>query len=210
MRTFFDDENREWRLHLTWAKAEEIYQPCERPDSTPQARKTFDLFNLTDKEQIEYFVTHDPVTGRFNLKNGERLVNILYVLCEQQCAERGISDREFGEMLMSSMFSRAWEAMQEELGNFIQDPTRREIFQTLMYLAEGNQRAALSAANQTLTKAKTALDALMLQRTTEAGELMEKAIRQATETLEKAAEESTMTNSSNSAESSESSQTTSP
>jgi len=196
MKKFFDDDNREWTLNLTWAKAEEIYQRCQRPDSTPQERKTFDLFNLTDKEQIEAFVLTDPYTGRFNVQNARYIINMIYVLCEQQCADRGITDIQFGEMLMGSLFSRACAAFMEELGNFIQDPERKEMFQNLLYLAGGNQAVVLSEANRILTEKRTALDAQMHQMI---GEQMDKAWKETESALAKAAEGSGMTLSSNSA-----------
>jgi len=196
MKTFFDDENREWKLNLTWAKAEEIALRCERPDSTPEKRTTYDLFNITDKEQIEAFTLYDPYTGRFNIQTAKYLVNILYVLCEEQCAERGMTDVQFGEMLMGSLFSRAWESFMEELVNFIQHPEQRTLFQNLLYLAEGTQRSALQEVNQTLTQQRTALDAHVRQMITEQGEKVQKEIESK---LAKAAEGFGMTNSSNSA-----------
>ena len=53
MRIFYDENHQQWKLHLTWDKAEQIAARCERPDSAPEDRKYFDLFNLTNKEQIE-------------------------------------------------------------------------------------------------------------------------------------------------------------
>jgi DNA-binding transcriptional MerR regulator len=176
MKIFLDDENREWKLNLTWAKAEEIAQRCERPDSTPEKRTTFDLFNITDKEQIESFTFHDMYTGRFNVHIARCLVNILYVLCEQQCAERSVTDVQFGEMMGSGLFSRAWEAFMEELGNFIQDPEQMTMFQSLLYLAEGTRRTALQEVNQTLAQQKTALDVHVRQMITERVEKMQKEI----------------------------------
>ena len=198
MRTFFDEENREWKLRLTFKKAKEIHERCERPDSTQRARKTYDFFNITDKEQVEYLSYNDPLTGRFNLETAERLVNILYVLCEEQCKEREMSAEQFGEMLGDGLFGKAWAAFQEELVNFIPDPTCKEMYQNLMYLAVGTQQAALSEANRILTETRTALDAHVHQRVLEASEMVKQAIKELDETPVKAVVDSGTTNSSNS------------
>jgi len=195
MKTFLDDENREWRLHLTWDKAEEIYARCERPDSTPEERKTFDLFSPVNKEQIESFVYNNPYTGRFDVQNAKRLVNVLYVLCEEQCKERNITDEQFGRMLMSSLFGSAYKALMEEIENFIPDPAQKTAFQNLLYLAGGMQQTALSELNQILTQARTAADAHMSQNADEAKAQMATVLEKMKTTLTQAAEESSTTSS---------------
>jgi hypothetical protein len=194
MKVFLDDDNREWKLHLTWDNAEQIYTRCERPDSTPEERKTFDLFNITNKEQVEAFVVYDPHTGRFNVQHGRYIVNILYLLCEEQCKERNISDLDFGNMMMSSLFSRAYEALMGEIENFIPSPEQKTAFQNLLYLAGGTQQTALSELNQILTKARTAVDAQINQKAAEAADMMETAMKNMATDL-KAAEESSTTSS---------------
>jgi len=191
MRTFLDD-NQKWDINLTWDKAEQIASRCERPDSTPEERKTFDLFNLTDKEQADAFVLNDPFTGRFDVKKGRCIVNILYVLCEEQCRERNMSDVDFGKMMMSGTFGRAWAALMEEVGNFIQDAEQRMLFQNMLCLAGGDRSTALSEANRILTQKLTASRA-MQTRIMEEG--METAFGKVMEALEKAAEESGTTGS---------------
>jgi len=200
MRTFYDENHQQWKLHLTWDKAEQIAARCERPDSTPENRKTFDLFNLTNKEQIESLLLEDPYTGRFNVNNGRCLVNVMYVLCEEQCKEREMTDVQFGEMLMSSTFALARQAFMEELVNFIPDSERRTLFQNMLYLAAGNQSVALSEANRILAEKRTALNALTTQTI---GDNMEKAMAPAIEAFTKAVGEFGTTNSSKSAEPSE-------
>ena len=46
MRTFLDDNNQKWDINLTWDKAEQIAIRCERPDSTPEERKTLPMKNI--------------------------------------------------------------------------------------------------------------------------------------------------------------------
>ena len=159
MRFFYDNEHQKWAINLTWDIAEEIYKRVERPDSTPESTKTFDLFNITDKDQIDCFNTHDMYTGRFDLKKGKCLINMLYVICEEQCIERGVSDVQFGQMLQGSPFSNAINALMEEIKNFIQDPVRKTMFQNLLSLADGGQLAVLSEASQILDEKTTALRA---------------------------------------------------
>jgi len=191
MREFTDENGQKWIFHLTWDKAEQISARVERPDSTPKDRKTFDLLNPTDKEQVEALVLYEP-TGRFNLKNGRCLVAMFYVLCEEQCKERKMSPEQFGQLMMSGTFAAAYEAFLEEFGNFIQDPDRKMMFQDMIYLAGGMQSAALSEASRTLRQQRTVLDAHVTKMIAESADQMERE-------MEKAVAELGTTNSSKSA-----------
>jgi hypothetical protein len=113
MRTFYGNGglNDKWTLNLTWAKAKKIADICERPDSTKENRKTYNLFNMTDMEQAACFSLYDPQTGDFKLNHAEHLVNVFYVLCEEQCKEREMTDVQFGEMMASSVFGDAHRAL---------------------------------------------------------------------------------------------------
>ena len=151
-------------LHLTWDKSEQIAARVERPDSTPKDKKYFDLLNPADAEQVATFILRDPHTGRFNLQNARHLIRLFYVLCEEQCKERGMTPEDFGALMTSASFGAAMEAFMEEFGNFIQDPEEKETFKTLMYLADGGRSAVSSEANRALTQKKTALGALITQK----------------------------------------------
>jgi len=179
MRTFTDTNGQDWTISLTWDKAEQIAARVERPDSTKKDRKTFDLLNSTDKEQVDAFVLNDPYTGRFDLQKARCIVAMLYVLCEEQCKERKISPEDFALMMQAS-FGDAFKAFMEEYGNFIPCPDRKEMFQNLMFLAENGQSAALSEVNQTLRQQRTALGAAITQRAARemapAVEMVEKAV----------------------------------
>ena len=197
MRTFYDNKHQTWTFELTWDKADVIAERCERPDSTPENRKTFDLFNMTDAEQAEFFHVQDPLTGRFNRKSAEALVNVMYVLCEEQCKERDMSDKDFGKMLATSAWSQAYTMFMEELVNFIPDPEAQALFRNLLFLAGGTRQAALYEANQTLTKKKTAL---LAQSTQIVEDQLETAFASATAALAKVAGEHGLTSSSKPAE----------
>ena len=202
MRTFIDEQLRTWKLNLTWDKADEIAARCERPDSTPEHRKTFDLFNMTDKEQTEYFDFLDPATGRFNRKNAAALAYMIYVLCEGQCQERGVSAEEFCGMMQTGIFGRAMDALIEELVNFIPDQESKKMFQTMLSLVGGSRKAASSKVTQNLIEKQTVIDAQITQILDEE---IDKAFSPMTQALAKVAEEFGTTNSSKSAESSVSS-----
>ena len=200
MRHFYDTQLQKWTINLTWDIAEDIFKRVERPDSTKKHPKHFDLFNLTDQDQADCFVTHDH-TGRFSIKKGKCLVNMLYVICEEQCKERNISDLDFAKVVSGVPFGHAMEALMEEIGNFIPDPVRRTMFQNLLSLADGGQLAVLSEAAQLLTEKVTALHATTTQMLKDQIEPeWEKAMKQ----MEDAVAASGTTNSSNTVEDSES------
>ena len=98
-------------------------------------------------------------TGRFLLDHAKPIVNALYVLCEEQCRERGMSDSEFGAMMADATFSSAHQALLEELENFIQQPERRAMFRKMLTLAGGVQAAVLSETNRILDEKLVAMDA---------------------------------------------------
>jgi len=197
MTQFYDNQDRKWMLNLNWDIAEDIKKRVERPDSTPEKPQYFDLFNLTDKDQADCFVLNDPMTGRFNIEKGRAIVRMLYVICEEQCKEREISPEEFGKMLMGTPFSAAREAFMEELGNFIPDPVRKEMFQNILSLADGSQLVALSEGSRILGEKSTALRAQIIRTL---NERIDPVWTEVMEKLEKAAEEAGTTSASKSAE----------
>ena len=159
MQSFKDSQGNTWVIHMTWGLAEKIRLLCERPSSTPERRLTFDFFNMGDQEQVADLIISDPETGRFLLERAERLVNVLYVLCEDQCKERGISDVEFGNMITDSVFYDSYQALLAEAVNFIPDPERREMFRKILILAGGGQNIVLAEMNRALGEKLTALSA---------------------------------------------------
>ena len=159
MQSFKDGAGNTWILDMTWARAERIYKLCERHSSTPENRLTFDFFNMGDESQAAELILSDPETGRFRLDYAKCLVNVLYVLCEDQCRERGVSDSEFGEMMTNSTFNAAYHAMMEELVNFIPNPERQAMFRKILTLAEGAQTAVLAETNRILDEKLNAMTA---------------------------------------------------
>jgi hypothetical protein len=167
MQTFTDNQGTTWNFHLTWGKAEKIHLLCERPSSTPENRKTYDLFNLNDlvdRSQIDDLQIDDPLTGRFLLENAKCLINVFYVICEEQCTERGISGEQFGAMLTSpAVFHKANNAFREELVNFIPNPEHQGIFKKMLSLVDERRTLALSETNRILDEKIAVLDAKTTQ-----------------------------------------------
>lgn len=54
-----------------------------------------------------------------------RLVDVLYVICEDQCRERGISDEDFGRRMFGDTITKATQAFLEELTDFFPEPEVR-------------------------------------------------------------------------------------
>ena len=150
-------------MHLTWGIAEKVHLLCERPSSTPEDRKTYDLFNLndlTDQSQIADLQIDDPMTGRFLLEHARNLINVFYVICEEQCKERGISMEQFGALFSDpATFHVAYNAFRDELVNFIPNPEHREIFRKMLSLVDERRTLALSETNRILDEKLAVLDA---------------------------------------------------
>jgi hypothetical protein len=121
---------------------------------------------------------------------------MLYVICEEQCKERDVSPEEFGKMMAGTLYGDAIKVLMEEIGNFIPDPVRKTMFQSLLSLADGGQSAALLEASQILAEKATALRAKTTQML---NDQIDPVWTKAMEDLEKAVVESGTTSASKSA-----------
>jgi hypothetical protein len=151
---FVDELGREWTFRITIGLAEEVHKRCDRPDSTPENPKYYDLLSVVDTLQPQYF--QPLLEGRVSLNYAEKLVNMFYVLLEKQCIERKVSQRDFAEMLLGGTFGKAIRAFQDELLNFIPVPEFSETVKAIMNNAGGMDKAALIEAARRLNTLEVA------------------------------------------------------
>lgn len=124
MQKFTDATGRDWPVTITVGTVRRVRQLVD-----------VDLLKL-DEALLKRLAT-DPV----------ELANVLYVICEPTCDERGISDEQFGELLGGDVIDQATEAFIEAIIDFF-------------------PRARRTVARQVRAKAKTHEERL-LKRTTE-------------------------------------------
>lgn len=103
MAKFTDASGREWNLRLDYFTVRQLRKSL-----------SIDLLNLNG--QGEAFAKMGD--------NLELLVNAIYLICEDQCSARGVSDEDFGRALAGDSFSLALIALQEACISFLPPPDR--------------------------------------------------------------------------------------
>lgn len=75
-----------------------------------------------------------------------RVVDCLYVLCEQQAIDRGLTDQEFGRSFRADTIRAALEAFLEEWIDFFLDPPGQAVMRRLFAQTQAMREAALQNA----------------------------------------------------------------
>lgn len=86
----------------------------------------------------------------------EKFVDVLYVLCMDQCKERNISDEQFGRSMTGDSIESAADAFYGAFANFCQSQGR-EILSTMMTKMK-------TFANRATTLAKTEVESLDVEK----------------------------------------------
>lgn len=102
MHSFTDAENRKWRICINVAALKKCRNLLEE-----------DLMALVDDgfESLNAF-----------LNNPIRLVDVIYVLCQDQAEKASVSDEDFGRAMAGGAIKDAATAFVEELADFFPDP----------------------------------------------------------------------------------------
>lgn len=95
MKQFKDTQGRSWTIEVNIRQIRRV-----------RDQVNVDLYSLFADEAKRLF--SDPVL----------LVDTLYVLCQAQCEERKMSDRDFGEAFDGEVLEKAADALLEEVVSF--------------------------------------------------------------------------------------------
>jgi len=119
MRTFSDADGREWRLSI----------------DVSAIKRCRNLINedLLDVQQILARLMVDPIL----------LCDVLYVVCQPQADDLGVSDEEFGRSMRGRSIADAKTALLGDLVDFFPEEADRE-----------NLRAAVAKLNETTGRAR--------------------------------------------------------
>ena len=109
MSSFKDEQNRPWSVRIDVVNAQEI-----------KSLYDIDLLDIEKMAENMFRLANEPIT----------LVNILYLLCEEQAKERNISDKDFGRLLAGDVLGEATRALEVANVNFF-PPKRRSVLQRL-------------------------------------------------------------------------------
>lgn len=120
MKSFTDNAGRVWEIAIN-------------VDAVKQVRDALDvnLYDVVEGKLIDR-LGGDPVL----------LCDVLFVLCRDQAAKAGVSDREFGRALGGDAIDAATSALLEELIGFFPKAKRRVLGQLLAKTTEFQERAA--------------------------------------------------------------------
>lgn len=130
MRTFTDAAGRVWTLAIHVAAIKRVH-----------ARLGLNLYQLLDDRfQSLGALLGDPV----------RLVDVLFVLCQDEAQARNVSDEDFGRAMFGDAIHHAAEAFLEELIDFFPDPRGRQSLHTILTEARNVRHRMLDRAEQML------------------------------------------------------------
>jgi hypothetical protein len=136
MHKFTDTDGREWKLSIHVSAIKRVKDALD-----------LDLLGVADGKLLQE-LSEDPML----------LANVLFVLCEKQCQDAGISDEQFGEGLGGDVIAEATEALLTELVDFFR-PGRREILRRALAKVQATESEALARAAKHMDDPRT--DALI-------------------------------------------------
>ncbi len=108
MSTFKDDKGRDWRVRVDVTTIRNV-----REIKTADG-EIIDLGSLARVADTFIKMADDPCL----------LANVLYVLCEKQAAELGVSDEDFGRLMAGDVIEHAATAMEEAVTDFFPQQKR--------------------------------------------------------------------------------------
>ncbi|MDW8265237.1 MAG: hypothetical protein RMJ52_07880, partial [Gemmataceae bacterium] len=79
-----------------------------------------------------------------------KLVDVLYVLCQDEAHARQVSDEDFGRAMFGDAIHRATEAFIEELIGFLPDPRGRQALTTILTEARKVRQRIIERAEAVL------------------------------------------------------------
>lgn len=126
MKQFTDSAGRDWQVVINVAAVKRV-------------RDTLNLDLLAIDDSLFGKLVGDPVL----------LVDLLYVLCRAQAADRGVTDEQFGEAMAGDVIDKATQALLQELVDFF-PKARRTILKKVLTKLEQLQAAAIQVAHDRL------------------------------------------------------------
>lgn len=114
MHTFNDTRGREWRIEINVAAVKKLR-------ASPLKIDLIEIESgLLDR------LASDPIL----------LVDMLYVLCQEQAESAGVSDEDFGRALAGEAIERATAVFLEELADFFPNPAKRRALKGIVAKTE--------------------------------------------------------------------------
>ncbi len=149
MHKFTDDAEREWKVSLTVGLMEEINDGIDVNLFEP-------VIQDTEKQAISMI---SPI----GMKNIMRFVDMMFMICEDQCKEREIDSKKFGAGMGGKGISAAYEALYAEWMDLFQIIGRADLVETIAKYREIVEEETNDTAEQVK---KVTLEEVILQAKT--------------------------------------------
>ena len=133
MESFYDKNGGAWDLELTIGMAMKL-----------KSRLNFDIENLVSLKKDEKSTIENLVNDT------ELLFNVVYVMCEKQCIERGISQEEFAGKFDRVSIESATDSLLKEFVNF-SPPVKKRILRELLKISEEAKKKIETELDRILT-----------------------------------------------------------
>lgn len=127
MPKFTDNQGREWSVYIDIPIARKI-------------RKQLDV-NILDIAKALPELAADPIL----------LCDVLFLACQDQASQKGVTDEEFGRSLVGDAIGQASEALVDALINF-SPPRQREMLQNLKMISMKLQDQQTGMVQQTIDR----------------------------------------------------------
>ena len=137
MKPFKDNVEREWCVEINVSTVRRVRDVLE-----------VDLLDVFDGKMLEK-LARDPVL----------LVDVVYVLCQPQAAEKSVTAEEFGRAMAGEAIDNATKALMGELVDFFPNAHVRDSLQTILHAQERIQSKGNDVLKANLTD--EAIDALV-------------------------------------------------
>ena len=143
MRSFKDKTGQSWDVELTIGVIESIKDKLK-----------VDLFDPVGEDH-QLIVDLAPI----NPKNIKLFIDIIWVVCEDQCKERSLSSNEFGGLLNAESLKEIYSAFYEEWELFFQSLGRKDLGEKIRkmesLIQEGVEEMIVAIKKLTFEKLKS-------------------------------------------------------
>ena len=160
MKSFIDNKGETWDLDLNIGTAMRL-----------QSRLDISIENCIKLDSSQ---PHDISLLEKITEDSILLFNIIYVLCETQVRERGLTQEEFAERFSGDTIAAATDALLDEIENFSR-PAKRKILKRLRQISQEISDEAGEKLNQILDdpRFKNEIEAVLQKSSTNSPELSE-------------------------------------
>lgn len=134
--SFIDDNGDAWTMRIHGGNMARLEADCG-----------FNVCNIVADAN-----NRDSLVSLFN--DISRMIDVFFIICEEQCIERRIGDYEFGKLMWGDTLNGAMNSFLAAIISFSPDPKTRELLRRMF-------RVAIQASNKIMSEETKAANQLM-------------------------------------------------